>query len=117
MKYAMRIFGVILAISFCAAIKIEAAYSWTDSEGTIHFSDTPPTSPNGKKVRVREVAVETQQNTGRTSPPTTNTNEDKLPKNVNNDTGYDSNIEAELRAVWSEFRKAVARKDANAAAS
>ena len=117
MKEELRILGLILAILLCVAINIEAAYTWTDSEGTIHFSDNPPASPQGQKVRVKKITVDPQQNPERAVSSATETNASRQSKNDNKDTGYDSNVEFQLRAVWSEFRNAVARKDANAAAN
>lgn len=57
-------FIVLLLICLSAApVGAQQVYSWTDSNGTKHFSDTPPppNTPTAKKLNVRS-GVSTEEN-------------------------------------------------------
>lgn len=118
MKRTLWIFGWLSAASLCAPIKVDAAYSWIDSEGTTHFSDNPPVVTKGQKVKTKLLNMENQQNIDEISPPRTDTKAGKSTSDILPSIGhYDSNIESELRRVWHAFGDAVARKDVNSAAN
>ena len=48
----MRAFGLILAVSLCAAPAMGAVYKWVDAQGVTHYSEVPPAAQEAKQLSV-----------------------------------------------------------------
>jgi hypothetical protein len=53
METSIKIILIICLLFLCNTLTSAEIYQWTDSDGSVHFSDTPVNVPKGKKPTVR----------------------------------------------------------------
>jgi len=54
MKNAINVISLICALTLCHSLALAEIYEWTDSNGSVHFSDNPINVPKGKRPIVRQ---------------------------------------------------------------
>ena len=54
MKNVIKVITLICALTLCHSLALAEIYKWTDSDGSVHFSDNPINVPKGKRPIVRQ---------------------------------------------------------------
>jgi hypothetical protein len=118
MKMKNTIISLGAILMFCLAfnsILFAEVYQWTDADGSEHFSDTPPASNRKtKKLKI----IKTSEPISASVPLQNDIKPERKEQNIIvENQKNDPATEREIKSTWQAFRDAVARGNAQEAAS
>lgn len=106
------------SLALCLLFKQKAngeLYQWTDTDGSVHFSDNPMSIPKGKRPIVRQDDITSSTSTPSrqlTPTPTKQSVPPKKTQQMEQQTTINKATETnKIQAVWSTLKNAILRKD------
>ena len=122
MKNVIKVISLFCALTLFPSLALADIYEWTDSDGSVHFSDSPTSVPKGKRPIVRQDEKNNLSPSSRQ--PSSNIAPQKniqeapprtIPKPKNEPSPVDPATKAEIQLVWQKLRSAILGRDFKAA--